>query len=71
MGILLAFGRGTPIAATVMFAFAILKRLIILFAFLFALVKFAILIAFLVLFVSIAAAIIRDWSQKKNGVKDI
>ena len=70
MGILLALGRGTAVAATIMFAFALLKRLIILFGFLFALVKFAILIAFLVLFVSIAVAIIRDWSREKNGVKE-
>lgn len=70
MGILLALGRGTAVAATAIFAFALLKRLIILFGFLFALVKFAILIAFLVLFVSIAIAIIRDWSREKNGVKE-
>jgi hypothetical protein len=69
MGLLLAL-RGAAVAATIMFAFAVLKRLVILFGFLFALVKFAILVAFLVLFVSIAVAIIRDWSQKKNGVKE-
>jgi hypothetical protein len=69
MGLLLAL-RGAAVAATIMFAFAVLKRLVILFGFLFALVKFAVLVAFLVLFVSIAVAIIRDWSQKKNGVKE-
>lgn len=70
MGLLIALGRGTAVAATIMFAFAVLKRLVILFGFLFALVKFAILVAFLVLFVAIAVAIVHDWSQKKNGVKE-
>lgn len=69
MGILLAFGRGTAIAATVLFAFAILKRLVIVFGLLFALIKFLIVIAFLALFISIAVAVIREWSRDKNGVK--
>jgi hypothetical protein len=71
MAILLAFGRGTAVMAIVLFAFALLKRLIILFGFLFALVKFVILVAFLILIVTIAVAILRDWSQTKHGVKDI
>ena len=69
MGILLALGRGTAIAATVMFAFALLKRLVIVFGVLFALVKFAIVLIFLILLISIAVAVIRDWSRDKNGVK--
>ncbi len=69
MGLLLGFGRGTAIAAIVLFAFALLKRLIIVFGFLFALVKFAIVLAFLILLISIAVAVIRDWSRDKNGVK--
>lgn len=69
MGLLLGFGRGTAIAAIVLFGFALLKRLIIGFGFLFALVKFAIVLAFLVLLISIAVAVIRDWSRDKNGVK--
>src|SRR5581483_5974752 len=70
MGILLALGRGTAIAAAVMFAFAILKRLVIVFGLLLALIKFLIVIAFLVLFISIAVAMIREWSRDKNGVKN-
>lgn len=69
MGILLAFGRGTAIAAVVMFAFAILKRLVIVFGLLFALIKFLIVIAFLALIISIAVAMIREWCRDKNDAK--
>jgi hypothetical protein len=51
-----------------MFAFALLKRLVIAFGFLFAILKFAIVLAFVVLLVSIAVAMLRDWSgQKKDA----
>ena len=66
MGILLALTRGTAVAATVIFAFALLKRLIILFGFMFAIVKFVIVIAFLIVLVSIAVAMLRDWRRDKN-----
>lgn len=65
----LGLGRGALLAMAVMVGFVLLKKLIIAFGFLFAFIKFGILIAFLVLFVSIAVAIIRDWSESKNGVK--
>jgi len=66
MGILLALTRGTAVAATIIFAFALLKRLIILFGFMFAIVKFIIVIAFLIVLVSIAVAMLRDWCRDKN-----
>ena len=69
MGLLIAFGRGTAVTATVLLAFALLKKLIIVFGILFALVKFAILIAFLVLFISIGVAMLREWSCRKDGIK--
>ena len=69
MGLLLGFGRGTAIAATVLFAFALLKRLVIVFGVLFALVKFVIVLAFLILLISIAVAMIRDWSRDKSDAK--
>lgn len=69
MGILIALTRGTAVAATVIFAFALLKRLIIGFGFLFAIVKFVIVIAFVIVLVSIAVAMLRDWCRDKN-VKD-
>lgn len=65
----LGLGRGALFAVAVMFAFAVLKKLIVAFGFLLAFIKFGILIAFMVLFVSIAIAIIRGWSESKNGVK--
>ena len=70
MGLLLGFGRGTILAATVLIGFSILKRLVIVFGVVFALIKFIIVVAFLALLISIAVAIIRDWSDKKNGVKE-
>ena len=66
MGILLALTRGTAVAATIIFAFALLKRLIILFGFMFAIVKFIIVIAFLIVLLSIAVAMLRDWCRDKN-----
>jgi len=66
MAILLALTRGTAVAATVIFAFALLKRLIILFGFMFAIVKFVIVIAFLIVLVSIAVAMLRDWCRDKK-----
>ena len=66
MGILLALTRGTAVAATIIFGFALLKRLIILFGFMFAIVKFVIVIAFLIILVSIAVAMLRDWRRDKN-----
>ncbi len=66
MGILLALTRGTAVAATIIFAFALLKRLIIVFGFVFAIVKFVIVIAFLIVIVSIAVAMLRDWCRDKK-----
>ena len=66
MGILSALTRGTAVAATIIFGFALLKRLIILFGFMFAVVKFVIVIAFLIILVSIAVAMLRDWRRDKN-----
>jgi hypothetical protein len=70
MAILLGLLRGTTIAAAIMLAFALLKKLIIVFGVLLAVLKFAILIAFLVLLVSIAVAMLRDWSNKST-TKDV
>ena len=67
MGILIALSRGTAVAAAVMLGLAFLKRLIIAFGFLFAILKFAIVLAFVVLLVSIAVAMLRDWGQKKDA----
>ena len=66
MGILIALFRGTAVTATILFAFALLKWLIIAFGFLLAIVKFVIIIAFLIVLVSIAVAMLRDWCRDKN-----
>lgn len=71
MGLLIALGRGTVLSAAILLGFAILKKLVIVFGILLAFIKFAILLAFLALFISIAVAIVRDWSQRKNGLKDV
>ena len=69
MAILIGLLRGTSIAAAIMLGFALLKKFIIVFGFIFAILKFAIIILFLVLLISIAVAMLRDWSNK-NTTKD-
>jgi len=66
MAILIALLRGTTVAATIMLAFALLKKFIIVFGFLFAILKFAIVLIFVILLVSIAVAMLRDWSNKSS-----
>jgi hypothetical protein len=66
MGILIGLLRGTTIAAAIMLAFALLKKFIIVFGFLLAILKFAILIIFLILLISIAVAMLRDWNNKSS-----
>jgi hypothetical protein len=71
MGFLLTIGRGTILTAVIILALALLKKMVIIFGFLFAFIKFGIIIAFTVLLASIAIAIIRDWSNSKNGPKTV
>ena len=66
MAILIGLLRGTTIAAAIMLAFALLKKFIIVFGFLLAILKFAILIIFLILLISIAVAMLRDWTNKSS-----
>jgi hypothetical protein len=66
MAVLIALLRGTTIAAAIMLGFALLKKLIIVFGVVFAVVKFAIVLAFVILLVSIAVAMLRDWSNKSS-----
>ena len=66
MAILIGLLRGTSIAAAIMLGFALLKKFILVFGFLFAILKFAIVILFLVLLISIAVAMLRDWSNKST-----
>lgn len=66
MAILMGLLRGTSIAAAIMLGFALLRKFILVFGFLFAILKFAIVILFLVLLISIAVAMLRDWSNKST-----
>jgi hypothetical protein len=66
MGIL-GIGRGVILAAAIMFALALLKKMIIVFGFLLAFIKFGIVLAFIVLIVSIAVAMFRDRSASRSG----
>jgi hypothetical protein len=70
MAILIGLFRGTTVAVGIMLAFALLKKLIIVFGFLFAIIKFAIVLLFLALLISIAVAMLRDWSNK-GATKDV
>ena len=53
-------------ATAIIFGLALLKKLIIVFGFLLAIIKFAIVAAFLVLLISIAISMFRDWSNKSS-----
>jgi hypothetical protein len=66
MGIL-GIGRGVILAAAIMLALGLLKRMIIVFGLFFAFIKFAIVIAFIVLIVSIAVAMFRDRAGSKSS----
>jgi hypothetical protein len=63
MGIL-GIGRGALLALAVIFALAVLKKLIIVFGLLFALIKFGIVIVFVGLLASILIAMFRDRGAK-------
>jgi len=66
MAILSALGRGGAVIALVLLLVALLKQLITMVGFLLALVKFAIIIAFVAILVMIALAIFRDRSRRKS-----
>jgi hypothetical protein len=65
MGIF-GIGRGLLLTVAIMFGLALLKRLVIVFGLFFAFIKFAIVIAFIVLIVSIAVAMFRDRAGARN-----
>ena len=70
MGILISLFRGTAVATIVVFAIALLKALVISLGFLLGIIKFAIVLGFLILIVSIAVSMLRDWSNKST-IKDV
>jgi predicted membrane protein len=66
MAILAAFGRGGAVLAVVLLVVALLKQLIVMVGFLLAIIKFAIVVAFIGMLVMIVLAIMRDRSRRKN-----
>ena len=70
MAILYAFARGGAVFALILLVVALLKQLIVMVGFLLALIKLAIVIAFVVLIVMIALAIFRDRSRRKHEAED-
>jgi hypothetical protein len=71
MAILYALGRGGAVIALILLVVALLRQLIVMVGFLLALVKFAIVIAFVGVLVMIVLAIFRDRSRRKHEAEDI
>jgi hypothetical protein len=71
MAILAAFGRGGAVIALILLVVALLKQLIVMVGFLLALIKFAIVIAFVLMMVLIVWAILRDRSRRKREAEDV
>ena len=65
-----AFGLGSIVAA-ILLVVALLRQLILMFGFLLALVKFAIIMAFGLLIVMIVLAILRDRSRRRREENEI
>ena len=70
MSILAALGRGGAVIALILLVVALLKQLIMLVGFLLALVKFAIIIAFVALIAMIGLAIWRSRSREKAEMSE-
>ena len=66
MAILAAFGRGGAVFGLILLVVALLKQLILLVGFLLVVIKFAIVIAFVLTMVMIVLAIVRDRSRRKR-----
>jgi hypothetical protein len=66
MAILAILGRGGAVVGLVLLVVALLKHLILLVGFLLALVKLAIIVAFVAVLVMIGLAIFRDRSRRKQ-----
>ena len=71
MAFLYAFARGGAVFTLILLAVSLLRQLIIMFGFLLALIKFAIVIVFVALIVMIALAIFRDRSRRKHEAEEL
>ena len=70
VAILAAFGRGGAVLALIFLVVALLKQLIVMVGFLLALIKIAIIVAFVAMIVMIALAIFRDRSRRKHEAEE-
>jgi predicted membrane protein len=70
MSILAALGRGGAVIALILLVVALLKQLIMLVGFLLALVKFAIIIAFVALIAMIGLAMWRSRTREKAEMNE-
>jgi predicted membrane protein len=66
MSILAALSRGGAVMGLIVLAVALLKQLIMLVGFLLALIKLAIIVAFVAMLVMIGLAIYRDRCRRKD-----
>ena len=71
MAILYAIGRGGAVIALILLIVTLLKQLIAVVGILLALVKFAIIIAFVAVLVMIGLAIFRDRSKRKREAENL
>ena len=71
MAFLYAFARGGAVFTLILLAVALLKQLIIMFGFLLALIKFAIVIVFVAVIVMIVIAIFRDRSRRRHEAEEL
>ena len=70
MAILAALGRGGAVIALILLVVSLLKQLILLVGFLLALIKFAIVVAFVAIMVMIVLAIWRSRCREKREMNE-
>jgi len=70
MAILAALGRGGAVMALILLVVALLKQLIMLVGFLLALIKFAIVVAFVGVMIMIVLAIWRSRAREKREMNE-
>jgi hypothetical protein len=71
MSFLFAFARGGAVLALILLVVALLKQLIVMVGFLLALIKFAIVIVFVVVIEMIALAIFSDRSRRRHEAEEL
>ena len=71
MAFLLGLVRGGTVLTLILLALALLKGLVVAAGFLLVIIKFAIVIGFVVLIVMIALAIFRDRSRRKHEAEEL